>query len=304
MNKKQVTKYLLFMYVLAYALEIAASIVLLKDPDGNGRIRSQVIMMVVMYVPFFATLFARGNLKGIGFKPKFKGCGYLIPVCLFAPALTAILGAVLFFSVFPDMFDFTGSYLQANLPAGMDLTAELEKKGLTYSLYTVITIAASVTYAPVINMFLALGEEVGWRGFLYPELKKSMGSLPAWLLGGFIWGSFHFPYMILAGYEYGKEYFGFPVLGPVVFSLWAIALGLIHEIVYDKTKCIWYPALLHGAVNAYTFAGLFYNMNDVEKAGKLLILGPFMNGIIAGIPVLLVAVILAATVLKKKKAEA
>jgi membrane protease YdiL (CAAX protease family) len=152
-------------------------------------------------------------------------------------------------------------------------------------------------------MLLALGEEVGWRGFLYPELNKSMGKIPTWLLGGFIWGAFHFPIMILAGYEYGTSYFGFPVVGMIVFCIFCIALGLISEIIYDKTKCIWYPSLLHGAVNACTFTAMFLNVSDVERVGKLQILGPFFNGVISGIPLLVLAIVFATITLKKNKAK-
>lgn len=235
--------------------------------------------------------------------PKFKGVAYLIPLCWFVPAIVASLGGAIFYIIFPDMFDLTGSYMQSQLPEGVNILDELAKAGINYKMYIVIAIIQSVTYAPLLNMLLALGEEVGWRGFLYPELNKSMGKIPTWLLGGFIWGAFHFPIMILAGYEYGTSYFGFPVVGMIVFCIFCIALGLISEIIYDKTKCIWYPSLLHGAVNACSFTALFLNVSDVERLGKLQILGPFFNGVISGIPLLVLAIIVAAIALKKNKAK-
>ena len=225
---------------------------------------------------------------------------FLIPVCLFAPAIISIIGAALFFLVFPDYLDLSGSYLQSSLPEGVNLLDILEQNGLSYGIYVAISFVSSITYAPVINMFLAVGEEVGWRGFLYPELNKSMGKIPTWLLGGLIWGAFHFPVMILAGYEYGTTYWGFPVVGMLVFSLFTVALGLISEVIYDKTKCIWYPSLLHGAVNASNFVMLFFNINK-ENSDKMTILGPCFNGLVAGVPLLLTAVIVGMVSLKKKK---
>ena len=300
MNKKQVVKFLLFVFITAYSIQIAVSLIALKNPMGLGNMFFGAGLMVVMFTPFFGTLFAKGNLKGIGFKPKFKKAAFLIPVCMFAPAIFSIIGAALFFLVFPDYLDLSGSYLQSSLPEGVNLLDILEQNGLSYGIYVAISFVSSITYAPVINMFLAVGEEVGWRGFLYPELNKSMGKIPTWLLGGLIWGAFHFPVMILAGYEYGTTYWGFPVVGMLVFSLFTVALGLISEVIYDKTKCIWYPSLLHGAVNASNFVMLFFNINK-ENSDKMTILGPCFNGLVAGVPLLLTAVIVGMVSLKKKK---
>lgn len=300
MNKKQVVKFLLFVFITAYSIQIAVSLIALKNPMGLGNMFFGAGLMVVMFTPFFGTLFAKGNLKGIGFKPKFKKAAFLIPVCMFAPAIISIIGAALFFLVFPDYLDLSGSYLQSSLPEGVNLLDILEQNGLSYGIYVAISFVSSITYAPVINMFLAVGEEVGWRGFLYPELNKSMGKIPTWLLGGLIWGAFHFPVMILAGYEYGTTYWGFPVVGMLVFSLFTVALGLISEVIYDKTKCIWYPSLLHGAVNASNCVMLFFNINK-ENSDKMTILGPCFNGLVAGVPLLLTAVIVGMVSLKKKK---
>ncbi|MBR6383435.1 MAG: CPBP family intramembrane metalloprotease [Lachnospiraceae bacterium] len=305
MNKKQIVKYLLFVFILAYAIEIPVSFIALKNQNNIGTSVFQIAMMVVMFTPFFGALFAKGNFKGISFIPKFKKVWFLIPLCFFGPAIFATLGAALFYIIYPDMFDLTGSYMQSTLPEGTNIIDVLEAAGLSYKIYIVIVILQSITYAPLLNMFVALGEEVGWRGFLYPELNKSMGKVPTWLLGGLIWGAFHYPIIIIAGYEYGFDYFGYPVVGLIVFTVFTITLGLIHEIVYDKTKCIWYPALLHGAVNASSFGALFYSVLNPERAGKLTIMGPFFNGIVAGLPLFILAIVLGAVVLikKSKKAE-
>ena len=35
--------------------------------------------------------------------------------------------------------------------------------------------------------------------------------------------------MILAGYEYGKKYIGAPVLGPIVFCICTVMMGILFE---------------------------------------------------------------------------
>ena len=184
------------------------------------------------------------------------------------------------------------------------MIGQLESQGITPRLYAGIILIASVTYAGFINMFVAVGEEAGWRGFLYTELRKGFGRVSTWIIGGVIWAAFHFPIMLIGGYEYGTNYLGAPVLGLIVFSINCIVNGMLHEIIYDKTKCIWFPALLHGVFNAVANVPLsFWNMNAEEKASKLMILGPAANGILGMIPMVIFAVIMAVMVMRGEKGK-
>ena len=107
--------------------------------------------------------------------------------------------------------------------------------------------------------------------------------------------------MILAGYEYGLNYIGSPWLGLIVFTVFCIAMGVMEEIVYSKTKCIWYAALLHGSINALaTLPSMFANANNVNLE-KYMILGPAPNGIIAGLPLIILAVFMGVAVIRKDK---
>ena len=79
---------------------------------------------------------------------------------------------------------------------------------------------------------------------------------------------------------------------------------MLHEIIYDKTKCIWFPALLHGVINAVANVPLlFWNMNAEEKASRLMILGPGVNGIIGMIHMVVFAVIIAVIVMRGEKGK-
>ena len=46
-------------------------------------------------------------------------------------------------------------------------------------------------------------------------------------------GVWHWPVIILAGYEYGTDYIGSPILGPLVFCLFTIAGGILLDFVYE-----------------------------------------------------------------------
>ena len=152
-----------------------------------------------------------------------------------------------------------------------------------------------VTYAPLMNTFIALGEEIGWRGFLYPQLKARFGRRGGWLLGGFIWGAWHWPLIWLIGYEYGAAagnpagYAGFPVTGMLLFGIITIGWGILHDFLYEKSGSIWVPSLLHGAINAAAGLPLAVCLTDT---GSARLLGPSPNGILAGLPFLVIAAIL------------
>lgn len=288
-NKKQFIIYMIVAFGTAWILEIVASIF---HNNGNVTVFT-VLLMIAMYMPFLGALISRIPLKGMGWVPHLKGRIRYIFFSLWIPVLLSILGGVLFFAIFPNAFDTEFITLRSQLEQAGALD-KLEAQGITIPIYILITSIQAITFAPFLNMFVALGEEVGWRGVLYFYLKDKLGITKGRILGGTIWGCWHWPVMILAGYEYGKEYIGAPVLGPIVFCVSTIATGILLDYVYEKTETIWMPSLMHGAINAFT---IFLYVIKPEYANKL-ILGPVHIGIISMVPLVTMAIIIC---LKQKR---
>lgn len=282
-SRKQFTIYMIATFGLAWILEIIASA---YSNKGNQLVFS-VILMIAMFMPFLGVLIARIPLKGMGWVPHLKGRIKYVFFALWVPALLSIIGGVLFFAFFPDAFDSEFLTLRGILEEAGELQ-QLEAQGLTMPMYLLITTIQAVTYAPFVSMFVTLGEEVGWRGALYPYLKEKLGVTKGRVVGGTIWGAWHWPVMIFAGYEYGKEYIGAPVLGPIVFCICTVMMGIMFDYVYEKTETIWLPSLMHGATNAFT---IFAYLSKPEYANKA-ILGPAYIGIISMIPLIVMAVII------------
>jgi membrane protease YdiL (CAAX protease family) len=257
-------------------------------------------------MPLLSAVIVKADIKHFGWKPKLKGNVKWLLLSLLAPVILTVLGFALFFAIWPDLFSLDGSYLiDSYVSLGMD-AEEAEKTvlqtGMSMQMMGLITVIQCVTYVPFLNMFLAIGEEAGWRGFLYPELNKRFGRIPTWLIGGFIWAVFHFPVMLIAGYEYGKDYVGAPVLGLITFTVFCITLGALHEIIYDKTRCIWFPALLHGSINAaITLYRMVLDGSRIVEINRLMVFGPGYNGLISMIPAVVFVIIVAAVVLKGDK---
>jgi membrane protease YdiL (CAAX protease family) len=134
----------------------------------------------------------------------------------------------------------------------------------TLPLLLTAQIAASFTLAPLFNTLFAMGEELGWRGYLLPKLLV-LGEIPAMLISGVIWGLWHAP-VILQGHNYPEH----PLLGVGMMIVFTVLLGIFFSWLYLKTKSPWAPALGHGTVNAV--AGLpllFLTGVDLTLGGAL-----------------------------------
>jgi len=287
-NRVQVVKYLVWTFVLAYIIQFAAA-----PLYKSNRQIGQLVIAAMMFVPALGVLLSGAGLKDMGWKPQIRKNVRAILTAWFAPVVLTAVGAILYFLIFPKHFDISGACFEA--VGGAEALEQMSAQGISYPMYVLISVICAVTYAPLVNMITALGEEIGWRGFLYPQLKKRFGRRKGLLLGGVIWGAWHWPLIWLIGYEYGAAagnpvgYFGFPVSGMLLFCVITIGLGILHDRLYEKSGSIWVPALFHGAFNAA--AGLPLSV-CLANTGTGRLLGPAPTGIIVGLPFLIVSAVL------------
>jgi membrane protease YdiL (CAAX protease family) len=103
---------------------------------------------------------------------------------------------------------------------------------------------------------LAIGEEAGWRGFLFPELLKKTNFLTASIIGGVVWGLWHFPLIIFAPevFDFGE----LPLLFALpMFTLIFIPVSAVLGWLQVKTGSFWPAVIAHGSHNALTLS--FFN---------------------------------------------
>ncbi|MGN0662606.1 MAG: lysostaphin resistance A-like protein [Faecalibacterium sp.] len=284
-QKNELTLYLAFAFGLAWICQVGGCIAL-----GQGhQAVYQIALMVTMLCPLAAVLVVTRLFghrpSGVKWRPQFRGKLRFWLAAWFGPAVFAVLGAALYFLIFPSRFDPSGSYLKAMM--GEAVAEQLAQQGITPTVYALICLVQALTYAPLVNMLFAVGEEAGWRGFMLPMLKERFGLWKGRIIGGVIWGIWHWPVMLLSGYEYGTDYLGAPVLGLAVFCLVCFAWSTLLDILYEKTNCIWVPAIGHGAINASAgVASAFIRTEDLYYS----VLGPMPVGLIAILPALVLAV--------------
>lgn len=101
-------------------------------------------------------------------------------------------------------------------------------------------------YAITINALFALGEEIGWRGYLFDQLKNRPMYLSTIIIG-LIWGYWHTSAIILLGHNYYINRF---LGGFVLFPLFTTAITYPYLELVRRSKSVLPAASLHGALNA------------------------------------------------------
>jgi hypothetical protein len=82
-----------------------------------------------------------------------------------------------------------------------------------------------MTVATIPAIARALGEEIGWRGFLVPELAKVSSFAAVGLISGSLWALWHAPMILFSHYNEGTP--AWYALGETDFSAEAL-LGQLY----------------------------------------------------------------------------
>jgi len=94
----------------------------------------------------------------------------------------------------------------------------------------------------------ALGEEIGWRGFLIWEMRKVMPFGAVGIMSGLIWGIWHWPGILFTDYNAGE---GNLVLQMFLFTLSIAPQGIIYAYFSFKSNSLWPAVFLHASHNLF-----------------------------------------------------
>jgi membrane protease YdiL (CAAX protease family) len=275
--KKQVIFYVSILYGIL-ALCWLASMVLPELFKGLWALFS--------VVPVLATFLTRILTKDKSpwyLKPNFRKNWKTYLFSMFAPGLAIFLGGLIYFTIFPNDLDLTArnlvtQYGQYGAPENLLLTPRI------IFMVGIGFIFISPLVLPV-HLF-ALGEEIGWRGYLLPILLKLTSLRKVTIIQGLLWGLAHAP-LIYFGFNYGLDYWGAPWSGMLMMTLVCVVLGTWLAYVTIRTESIIPAVILHGSSNVIGELPVL-----VAFLGVSPLLGPNPTGLIGMIGLLLVAAIL------------
>ena len=287
---KRLVIYLAVTFGLAWGLLIPAGFLL--GTFENGEASSPAILGLTalsMFFPLVGALAANFACRSearidLCWRPRIKQNVRNYLIAWFTPTVIALLGCIVFFAAYPHLFDPTmRSYIESSAATAGLTPDKLASQMPPTPVLLGETLALSLVVAPFINMIPAFGEELGWRGMLYPTLAELMPKRSAVLATGIVWGLWHAP-IIAMGHNYGMGYEGFPVAGIVTMTLLCTAMSCWLSLLRMRSDSVWPCALAHGAFNAVANIGVVFC-----SAGPTL-LGPSPLGLVAGIPLTVMGV--------------
>jgi membrane protease YdiL (CAAX protease family) len=115
---------------------------------------------------------------------------------------------------------------------------------------TVVYVLLMGSYGLIGSMGRALGEEIGWRGFLVPQLAKSFSFTTTALLSGIVWACWHYPILIWGDYNNGAPAW----YGLTCFTVMVVAIAVVFAWLRLKSGSLWTGAILHASHNLYVQA--------------------------------------------------
>ena len=100
------------------------------------------------------------------------------------------------------------------------------------------------------NTLATLGEEIGWSGFLTPELARRYGPGSTSIAVGLVWAVWHYPGILFGGYDAGTS----PIVAIPMFTVMLLGFSFIRTWLRLRSKSLWCGVFLHASHNLFVQA--------------------------------------------------
>lgn len=226
---------------LSYAVTFAMG----DDNRTGGIVLLQFSPMLAAFVTRF--IYQR-NLRGFGWgwgKTRYQFAAYITPsiLALVSFSLVWILG-------FGGLF---AGPVVAEAQSGIEQSFGIKLSG---TFMTLLVLVLLNTTLGLFAAFGAIGEELGWRGFLVPELYKHYSYTKTSFISGAIWAVFHYPLLIWFMAP-RLEISAWPLM--VAAMIGGIGLSFILNWYRIRSGSVWTAVIFHAVLNIQN-QGFFQNL--------------------------------------------
>lgn len=218
--------------------------------NKNRRsIITYVILVFAISSIFYFSIPKAGGIEGIG--------SILVLPLMWTPAIAAFLACI----IHKENIRTFGWHIGKPIYSLIAYLLPILYAGLTYSIIWLSGLGEvdmsvlgrnpaqeifhSLTIGLIPALFLALGEEIGWRGFLVPRLRQEMSYKNTALLSGMMWGIWHIPLIISGGYRSSA-----PIWYSILcFLILIIGISFVFTWIRLQSGSLWTAVILHATHN-------------------------------------------------------
>ena len=229
-------------YLIALALDVAAlELVAPAASSPTGLAVWGIARMWSVALAVVIALWAEGRLRELKEIVGLSG-RVLLPYFLAPLTVYGALGIYIALATPLGLFQFQ-AYIDAIANAIRQYPVQDAEALAKIAAYA--QIAGAYIAAVTINAVAALGEEIGWRGYLFRRLGGEADLRNAVIIGA-VWGLWHASAILLLGYNYYYNRW----LGVPLFTAFTTALTYPLLLFAKASNSVLPAASLHGAVNA------------------------------------------------------
>jgi membrane protease YdiL (CAAX protease family) len=230
------TRQILIFLLLAFLFSCLPYFIIIHS--GHIGVGKGLVAAFLMWCPGLAAFASCFLFKidvaslGWNWRPaRYQAWSYVIPILYALPVYVAV------WIFIRGSFDY--SAFVASVGQSFGFAPRVTALVLGVPLYATIGVVG--------GMARTLGEEIGWRGFLFPRLVQQAGFTPACFLMGCVWAGWHYPVLLFADYNAGTS----PAYALICFTLMVFAASFIWGWLRLKSGSVWTSAILHASHNAF-----------------------------------------------------
>ena len=293
MFTRAITTFLLMTFGVSWCIAGIGFAVGVHHAEGFGYM---VLAAIFMFGPAIAAvvqqrLIDKGPWRDLGLDPRrieWKAIGTtlligaaIVPLCLL---VIAIAGNMLHGEAFGRvaitqeraLLNLKELIAQSGRGDADGLIALIGDRHFPGALWLLVMQVSAVLGALSFNLPFMLGEELGWRGYLF----HATAAWPAWrriTFTGVVWGVWHTPLIAM-----GHNYPGHPLLGIPLMVVFCTLLAVLFDASRRASRTVWGPCVLHGSINGSAGGFALFAWEGHELVGSPVGIAGFLALILLG----------------------